>query len=191
MPGPVLTVTISESARRGFWAGPLIILGHAVLEIILLVLIVMGLAEIITHPRVIGTIGVLGGIILFWFSMLMLRDVANLRIDLDQEKAARSANPVLAGILLSLANPYWTIWWATIGLGYVVISMKLGLAGLAVFFVGHILADLAWYSSVALMVSRGKRFISDRVYRGMIAVCAVLLVAFGIYFGYSGAVMLL
>lgn len=190
MPGPVLTVTISESAKRGFWAGPLIILGHAILEIVLLALLVMGLAEFIARPRVIGTIGILGGLILFWFSMLMLKDIGSLKIDLDK-KADRSGNPVLAGVLLSLANPYWTIWWATIGLGYVVISMKFGFAGLAVFFIGHILADLVWYSSIALMISRGRRFISDRVYRGMIAACAVLLVVFGVYFGYTGAIRLL
>lgn len=190
MPGPVLTVTISESAKRGFWAGPLIILGHAILEIILLALLVMGLAEFIARPRVIGTIGILGGLILLWFSMLMLKDIGSLKIDLDK-KADRSGNPVLAGVLLSLANPYWTIWWATIGLGYVVISMKFGFAGLAVFFIGHILADLVWYSSIALMISRGRRFISDRVYRGMIAACAVLLVVFGVYFGYTGAIRLL
>ena len=78
-----------------------------------------------------------------------------------------------------------------IGLGYVVISMKFGFAGLAVFFICHILADLVWYSSIALMISRGRRFISDRVYRGMIAACAVLLVVFGVYFGYTGAIRLL
>jgi len=35
MPGPLLTLTVGEAARRGFWAGPLIIVGHALLELAL------------------------------------------------------------------------------------------------------------------------------------------------------------
>jgi threonine/homoserine/homoserine lactone efflux protein len=185
MPGPVLTVTISESARRGFWAGPLIILGHAILEIILLVLIVLGLADFLTRPRVIGVIGVSGGLILFWFSLLMLKDIKHLKIDLN-DSGKDPGNPLTAGILMSLANPYWTIWWATIGLGYVIMALKFGFLGLAIFFLGHILADLVWYSSISLMISRGRRFITDRVYRSLVGACAVLLIVFGVYFGISG-----
>ena len=50
MPGPVLTITISESTKRGFIAGPLIVLGHAILEISLLVLLVLGFADLINNP---------------------------------------------------------------------------------------------------------------------------------------------
>ena len=35
MPGPLLTVTISEATRRGTVAGPLMILGHGILELAL------------------------------------------------------------------------------------------------------------------------------------------------------------
>jgi len=185
MPGPLLTVTISESARRGFWAGPMIIAGHAILEILLLATITFGLAEFITRPAVIGAIGILGGLILLWFSLLMLKSLKSLKVDMEAS-GSYTENPFLAGILMSLANPYWTIWWATIGLGYVIISMKFGIIGLALFFTGHILADLIWYSSISLMISRGKRFISDSIYRGVVAVCAMLLLVFGSYFGISG-----
>jgi threonine/homoserine/homoserine lactone efflux protein len=185
MPGPLLTVTISESARRGFWVGPMIIAGHAILEILLLATITFGLAEFITRPAVIGAIGILGGLILLWFSLLMLKSLKSLKVDMEAS-GSYTENPFLAGILMSLANPYWTIWWATIGLGYVIISMKFGIIGLALFFTGHILADLIWYSSISLMISRGKRFISDSIYRGVVAVCAMLLLVFGSYFGISG-----
>src|SRR5271157_4108973 len=43
MPGPLLTVTISESARRGYMAGPLLIVGHSVLELVLVTAICLGL----------------------------------------------------------------------------------------------------------------------------------------------------
>ena len=185
MPGPVLTVTISESTKRGFLAGPLIVLGHGILEISLLVLLVLGFADLINNPKFLGVVGIAGGIVLLWISFGMLKGIKQLRLDLTSGKSAWGG-PVIAGILTSLANPYWIIWWATIGLSYVIISMKFGFIGLAVFFTGHILADLLWYSTVSLFVSRGKKHISTKIYRGIIGSCAIVLIFFGIYFGVSG-----
>jgi hypothetical protein len=37
MPGPLLTATISECSQRGFIAGPLLITGHAILELVLVI----------------------------------------------------------------------------------------------------------------------------------------------------------
>jgi len=44
MPGPLLTITISESSQRGFFIGPALILGHAILELILVIALLFGLA---------------------------------------------------------------------------------------------------------------------------------------------------
>jgi len=185
MPGPVLTVAISETTRRGFWAGPLIVLGHAILEITLLLLLILGFADIIKKPGLLGVVAIAGGAVLLWMSFDMLREIQHLKLDLSGGRSAWGG-PVTAGILTSLANPYWIIWWATIGLGYVIVSMQLGFIGVAVFFAGHILSDLVWYSAISLFVSRGKRYISDRIYRVIIGACAFLLIFFGIYFGVTG-----
>jgi threonine/homoserine/homoserine lactone efflux protein len=103
----------------------------------------------------------------------------------------RGQHPILAGILTTLANPYWIIWWATIGLSYIALSMRLGFPGLVSFYIGHILSDLAWYGSVSVSLALGGRLLTDRVYRGLVAACAVLLLGFGVYFGYAGVRYLL
>ncbi len=43
VPGPMLTVTISDSLKRGFIAGPLIVIGHYIAELALILLIFAGL----------------------------------------------------------------------------------------------------------------------------------------------------
>ncbi|HHU86032.1 MAG TPA: LysE family transporter, partial [Peptococcaceae bacterium] len=86
----------------------------------------------------------------------------------------------------SVSNPYWTLWWATIGLGYITMSLKSGFSGLASFFTGHILADLTWYSLIAAAVAGGRKFMSERAYRGILILCGVFLVALGGYFLYFG-----
>lgn len=185
MPGPLLTVTMGEAARRGFWAGPLIILGHGLLELTLLVLLLVGVGVWLNRPSVLGTVGLLGGALLAWMAWGLLRASRHSRLDLDQGRTS-GWHPVWTGIFMSLANPYWLIWWLTIGLGYVLFSAKFGLLGISLFFAGHILADLAWYSLVAAAVAWGRNFLSDGWYRGFLAGCGAFLLLFGGYFGFQG-----
>jgi threonine/homoserine/homoserine lactone efflux protein len=217
MPGPVLTITIGETAARlrvaspdghlpsagrteagdrngralGALVGPLIVLGHGILEIVLIAGLVLGLGRLLVLGPVIGTIGLVGGVVLVWMAWGMFKSTKDLSLRSLCAPTGRRQHPVLAGILTTLCNPYWIIWWATIGLGYIALSMRMGVVGLASFYLGHILSDLVWYGSVSLSLAMGHRLLTDRVYRGLVAVCASFLLAFGLYFGYAGVRYLL
>ncbi len=186
MPGPMLTMTISQSARLGWRAGPLLVLGHGVLELSLVFALVYGLNRFLAKGPVIGVIGIAGGAVLFWMGGSMLRNARKVSLTMKGPKGAAGVHPVWAGILSSLSNPYWTIWWATIGLSYIVFSIKQGILGISFFYTGHILADLVWFTLVSALIHFGKRRVSDKAYQAVIACCGVLLVGFGAYFGYSG-----
>jgi threonine/homoserine/homoserine lactone efflux protein len=179
-PGPVLTVTISETLKRGFKAGPLIVLGHAILEIILLALIGLGLGPFFEHPAVVTVFMSAGGLVLLFMGGQML--LSNKRITEEALSATGSESPygpVLAGIVLSVSNPFWIIWWVTIGMGFVTQSLQHGLIGLACFYCGHILSDLAWYSFVSFSVSAGRRLCPPMVYRVLFILCGTTLIGLG------------
>jgi threonine/homoserine/homoserine lactone efflux protein len=181
MPGPLLTVTISESPRRGTVTGPLLIAGHAILEFALVVAICLGLAPFLKTPTVRSVIAIAGAAILLYMAIGMFRALP--KLSLNPTSSTASAHPLLlTGILMSLANPYWTIWWITIGLGYILQSRQFGLPGIAFFYAGHILADLLWYSAVSAAVAQGRHLLSDRLYRALTAACAAFLVFFALYF---------
>jgi threonine/homoserine/homoserine lactone efflux protein len=191
MPGPMLAVTVGETARRGFWTGPLIVLGHALLELLLVVLLVLGLASVLGKEEVKTVIGLVGGLFLVYFGWGMARDALKGRVTLDfgeeeapgsPSRAGRSMHPVAAGILVSLSNPYWSMWWATIGLLYITQALQYGAGGMSSFYSGHILADLAWYGLVAAAVAGGRRFISQKVYNGVLVLCGLFIIGLGIYF---------
>ena len=186
MPGPMLTVTISQSAVRGWIVGPLVVLGHGILELALVVAIAYGLGQFLAKGPVIGTIGIVGGAVLLWMGWSMVRDARKVSLVIDGKRGAASLHPVWAGILSSLSNPYWTVWWATIGLGYIAFSMKYGMPGISFFYTGHILADLVWYVLIAALVHFGKRWTNDRVFQTLIALCGIFLIGFAAFFGYSG-----
>jgi threonine/homoserine/homoserine lactone efflux protein len=201
MPGPLLAVTVRDTTRQGFVAAPLLILGHGILEAGLLALILLGLADWVRGEVATTVIALAGGAMLFWMAAGMAREVRTLRFDLSGkeqkcvpgEKATGRGElfrPVLSGVVASISNPYWTIWWATIGLGYLVIARELGAAGVALFFAGHILADAVWYLFVGFAVSAGRSRFTDRVYRWIVGSCALFLFFFALSFGYFGVTKL-
>jgi len=188
-PGPLLTVTISQSAQRGFWQGPLLILGHAIAELALVLALTTGLSRLLKRKAVAGLIGLLGGAFLLWMGLDIARSAWWGTVSLNLTSAERSGTqvgPVVAGALVSISNPYWVLWWATVGMSYVALALRQGPLGLGSFYVGHILADLSWYSLVAFVITAGRSLLSQPVYRGILLICGFFLIGLSIYFIYSG-----
>jgi threonine/homoserine/homoserine lactone efflux protein len=186
MPGPLLTATISESSKRGFRAGPMLIAGHGILELGLVIFLLLGVAPFLQRDAVFAVIAITGGAILLWLAFGMFRTLPTQRLVLDADKKASGNSLIVSGILLSIANPYWIVWWATIGFGYILHSRQYALWGISFFFWGHILADLVWYSAVAAAMEKGRHLLTDCIYRRIMGACAVFLVVFACYFFYAG-----
>ncbi len=200
MPGPVTTLIVTETARRGFIAGPLITIGHSLLELAMVVALVFGLGDLLKQNAVAGTIGILGGIFLLWMGFSIVRDAWRGKVSFDTthpSTSLRSAqdatphnvlrgNPIIGGVLTSIANPYWILWWATVGAASLIAFRAFGIAGIVAFYVGHSLADWVWNNVVAFAVATGRRGMTDRVYRGILIVCGAFLIALSFYFVNAG-----
>lgn len=188
MPGPVSMVTISQSTRHGFWAGPLVTAGHAMAEIAAVAALAMGLGKVFKRGLVAGVIGLLGGGFLLWMGADIARSGwVGIALELEPgEMGVGAFGSVGAGVLASISNPYWVVWWASVGASYVVLALRKGPLGLGAFFLGHILSDLSWNSLLALLIASGRGFLSLSFYRGVLVVCGLILVALAIYFIYSG-----
>lgn len=185
MPGPLLAITITETTRRGFWAGPRLMLGHAILEIGIVAVLASGLSAFLDHELVQPVIGLVGGSILIGIGLLTLFRLPRHAISQASNPTSIKGSgktPILAGVLGSVSNPYWFIWWVTLGATYLLWALTLGVPGVITFFCGHILGDLVWYCFVSFVVASGRRVINDGVYRGILAVCGVALAGLGIYF---------
>jgi len=189
MPGPLLSATIASSARRGWKAGPLIVLGHAVLELILIIALIAGLSAFLTRAEVTTVIASVGGAFLIYLGYSMSRDAQAGRVQLTTaDTPAKSYNdlhPVLIGLLLSISNPFWSVWWATVGLGYLVLAVPLGFTGVGSFYTGHILSDLLWYTLISISVAGGQKFLKQSVYNAIIFMCGLFLIGMGGYFLYT------
>ena len=128
---------------------------------------------------------------LLWFAYGMIASAFSGISAPQATAAAQEANITRLGLIgkgmiTSLSNPYWLIWWATIGVTYMLVSLEKSLVGISAFYVGHISADFAWYCAVAGALVLGKQILSDQIYMGLIIACGLFLVYLGIYFFYSG-----
>lgn len=186
MPGPLLTVNITRSASRGFIAGPLLIMGHAIPEMILITLVITGMGSFLENRIFIICISIIGGIVMAIMSVKMFFSLPRLSIKQTASGKEFKGGSLLAGAILSISNPYWIIWWATIGLGYLTSARALGLMGVVIFFTGHIMGDLTWYSFISALVAGGKKFFSDNTYKILVGSCALILIIFAILFIIKG-----
>jgi threonine/homoserine/homoserine lactone efflux protein len=183
-PGPLLAVVVAESPRRGFKTGPMIILGHTILETIMIGLLLLGFSKLLNNPLITRIIAITGGVILIWFGIKLFIFIPRATLQFKNEKI-KSRNLPLLGITMSLANPYWTIWWLTIGWGLLLLAQKTGVKGVMAFFLGHVLADFGWYSTVSWILGTSRKFITLKLYKTILLICGLSLICLGVYFGFK------
>lgn len=183
-PGPYLTVTITRTLRDGWLAAALMLVGHALLEGALLIGFAFGLQTLLVKPLATTILSIVGGAVLLWMGAGLARGAwdGSVSADLEAEAESSSMAPVLHGAVVSISNPWWTLWWATIGVTLAAQGLAIGAVGVAAFFIGHQLADVVWYGFVITAVSKGRGLLSPTVYRGVIAALALFLAAFGLRF---------
>jgi threonine/homoserine/homoserine lactone efflux protein len=187
MPGSLLTYTIRKSLSRGPKAGFIIIAGHALLELALIVLIFLGFDTVLQSDIAQLLISFIGGALLIYMGIDMIRgSIKNsVSVHLD-EKTPKTGNMFLSGIVISAMNPYFLLWWAVIGLGFIMQAYNsFGLVGIAVYYLGHISADFIWYGFISTVVGTTRKFIKEKPYRIIIAFLGCLLIFFGGKFVFS------
>lgn len=204
-PGPLLTFTVVETIKtthRGWLVGAKVVLGHACAELLLLVLLVLGLAPLLQDGLVIKAIGTVGAALMLLFAFLTLRDVFAKKINLtlaklkdlaktkelaqtgprtqsqESGKSWEGLYPLVGGALVSMSNPFWWVWWATVGVVFMsqyAIDLKQPWLLLA-FFLGHEAGDLGWYMLVSFIVYSGRHWLTPRVYQILLILSALFFI---------------
>lgn len=177
MPGPVLVASIakgSEDRHAGVW----ITLGHLLIEIPLILIIAAGFYYVLTEDWLKGMIGVAGGALLVYMGVQMVR----MREEKEVVEKAIPGHPVLAGIVTTIGNPYFILWWATVGSALIIEALEFAVIGLLAFIIVHELCDLGWNWFITLSVNKSKELWTPKTHAIIFGTCGVLLVAFGFYF---------
>jgi len=177
----MFAVTLAKSFRSP-WAGAQISLGHAVIEVPMILLIYFGFAHFFDNNIVQLVLSILGGGMIIWLGIGMFR--ARAGVVTQGKDLPYSA--FVAGIITSGLNPFFLLWWATIGSLLVMKFLEFGVGGLIAFIIVHWLCDLLWLSFVSVVVYKTHSLWGKKLQEWVFIASGMLLAGFGIWFMVSG-----
>ncbi len=176
MPGPVLAVSIAKGHRDKL-AGAKISLGHALLEVPLILLIYAGVASALKGTPL-KALSIAGGALLIYMGVEMLRS----RKEVVLKGRDLPYGATFAGFATSFANPYFFLWWLTVGALLVSKASSFGMLGLVLFIIFHEACDFAWYTLVSMASFASRRVLSARVHELLFLLLGGMLLLFGAWF---------
>lgn len=185
-PGPVTATTITIGAQNK-WAGTLLAIGHGIIEFPLMVIIILGMGKYFEMPKVQIVIGFAGGLFLV---LMAIQIFMNLKSDTDTESKALHGKPILAGIILTASNPYFLVWWATVGLKLAQEAKGFGIWAFAIFACVHWSVDLIWLQFLSWASFKGSTLLGRKGFIYILAFCGAALLIFGLIFIYNALKML-
>ena len=184
-PGPLFTTNIFYGIKGGLKSGLKVSFGHTIVEFPLIILLGFGTFSLDIFPNFRDLIATIGAIGLFAFAAIQIISVFKNNSTLKDQ--ARYS-PLKAGVFLSAFNPFFLIWWLTIGFKLISDAIEIwSFWGMAVLFGLHIWMDYAWLSGTAYLSARSLKFISTKNYKFFIIGISIMLIYFGIAFLLDGS----
>jgi len=181
-PGPLFFQTISQGAKTGARSGLIFSLAHTVVEFSLVMLLAFGLLAVKDNAVVRDVIGILGGVVLIAFGAYQILGVFR-KNQMKQKEAASSYGLFVIGLLFTGLNPYFILWWLTVGSNLILLALEFAtLAGVVFMFLCHVWMDYVWLTSVAYFAKRGVNALGSRWYRTLLGVFGGVLIYFGVSF---------
>lgn len=179
-PGPITAVTVSKGTEHPL-TGLYVAIGHAIVELPLMILIAVGLDKYLQINWVRVAIGVLGGLFLFKMGFGLLKNIFSTKIGYDNF----NYTPIQAGVILSISNPYFLIWWTTVGAMLLSGAYQFGMVGVILFMLIHLGCDFLWYIFLSSLTFKGGQFFGQRLQQVLFAICGLFLLFFSGKFLYD------
>jgi threonine/homoserine/homoserine lactone efflux protein len=183
-PGTLFAANLLQGAKGGAKSGFMISVGHTVVELPLVMLMALGISSVMSFPGFALVVGLVGGSALIGFGLLQIRQAFRQPLTLEPvQETGLQRKALILGVGLTALNPYFILWWLTVGLGLVVQAVELGaLLGVLIMYVSHVWMDYAWLVGTAYLSARGMMLLGARGHRLLLLGLAAFLIYFGIGF---------
>jgi threonine/homoserine/homoserine lactone efflux protein len=184
-PGPLFFTNITHGTKSGAKGGLAFSVGHTIFELSLVVFLAVTLHAVISQLSVIElVVGVIGGTALLVFGFLQIREALSAKTAVEGKKSRFSSkNPLLLGTLFTGLNPYFIIWWLTVGLTLIVNALALAsFWGVLIMYIAHVWMDYAWLIGTAYLAKKGTNLTGRKGYKILMIIFGLILVYFGVNF---------
>lgn len=184
-PGALTAVTLGKGTRSPS-AGAWIAVGHGLFEVPLILAIFFGFGALFDITSVKLGLLIIGGLILLWMGVDMIKAMRAAEV----VRTGGRRSPLVTGIALSAGNPYFLIWWATVGAALIFQAVEFGWLGLFLFILFHWLCDLIWLTVLSSVSYKGGHLFGTRFQQIVFAVCGSLLILLSVRFIWHGIQLL-
>lgn len=184
MPGPMSAVTMAKGSDSPH-VGAVVAFGHAVVEIPIILLILLGIGRIFDNNIVMILLNIIGGVVLLFLAVSVFSDSKKDSQAFTGRKYT-GHSVFIYGIMVSIGNPYFVIWWVTVGTVLAMQAVTYGLIGLFLFIVAHFFCDLVWYYFLSLVSFAGKKNIGIKFQKTVTIISSSILFIFGSKFVFDG-----
>jgi len=182
-PGPLFFTNITHGTRSGAKGGLAFSVGHTIIELSLVMFLALTLQVVINEPLIKLIVGIAGGTALLVFGVLQIRGALTSKSAVASEKQPTLKNPLLLGTVFTGLNPYFIIWWLTIGLTLIVTALELAsFVGVFIMYVSHVWMDYAWLIGTAYLAKKGTNLAGRKGYKILMVIFGAILVYFGVYY---------
>jgi threonine/homoserine/homoserine lactone efflux protein len=182
--GPVSIEVIKRGLKHGFFPAFILSLGAAAADTTYLLIIYFGLSNFISIPIVKTMIWFFGAIVLLYLGFASVKEYFH-KSDSPKEKKLQT-NSFVAGYLLTLSNPMTFVWWLGVFgsvLGLSLNNPVLSMALLNSFSI--IFGVIIWFFALSTLAAHGKRYVTSKTLQYISLIAGIVLIIFGIYFGYN------
>ena len=187
-PGPLFFVNLFYGSKYGSIMGLKIAIGHTFVEFPLLVLLFYGVSKFslvsLSDSDIFKIIGIVGGVFMIFFSFMQIYPVIkNKSLETNNQYSKYAIkNAILVGMIFTGLNPFFLVWWSTIGLKLVSDSVNnFGyLNGIILLFFSHIWMDYFWLWITSFMSSKGRSIVKEKVYRILLLFFSTIIGIFGL-----------
>jgi threonine/homoserine/homoserine lactone efflux protein len=177
MPGPMFAVTIEKAAKRKT-AGLLIAAGHGLIEFPFMFLIYYWLSQFAIPDTVPIVIGLIGGLLMMYMGIQTFRK----RKNPNALYKSSSQESLTAGLWTTVANAGFYLWWLAVGIPLILNAQIFGLLGFSTFAIVHWLCDFVWYTAVAFIIFKSRRFWTEKAHKAIFIFCFAVFFGFGAWF---------
>jgi threonine/homoserine/homoserine lactone efflux protein len=156
-------------------------------ELPLVLALSLGLLAAASQPTIKYVIGLIGGLGLIGFGAVQIYGTVKSKPEFGYAPKTGSmpSSSLILGLALTGLNPYFILWWLTIGSVLIVQALAFAaMIGVLIMYASHVWMDYAYLTAIAHLGKRGRTVIGSRYYK-------LVLIAFGLILIYYGSTFIL
>jgi len=185
-PGPLTASAIAMGAKRRAKGGFLIAFGHMLFEfpyVIIIASLYSTIEFLLKNVIVSYALAFAISFFILFFSYMTVKEGVSIirsesiRIERDEKYMF---NPILVGVALTGLNPYFLLWWLSVGLPLIRVSADMDFPFLLLMYVAHIWMDYFWLSLMGLAGEGSVKILKSKGYGLLLVILGAVLILFAI-----------